>query len=88
MPIHYSSLGAAARARGHAEVRRQNEAHARSVYDNLLVTCPCCGQAGFSLRGLRQHWCKAKATAEKLSAPLAVEEWQAVVNAAKAKAGI
>jgi hypothetical protein len=23
----------------------------------VLVTCPMCGQAGFTTRGLRSHWC-------------------------------
>ena len=46
----------------------------------LLVTCPVCGQRGFTERGLRAHRC-----ARKNCQALTFDEWQrAVVSARKA----
>jgi hypothetical protein len=54
----------------------------------LLVTCPICSRGGFTTRGLRQHWCPAKAAPEgnkKHSAPLTKLEWRKAVDAARAE---
>lgn len=53
-----------------------------------LYACPFCLRRGFTSRGLRAHWCKAKGgIAEGLdgrnsahSRPLTKEEWLAVVH--------
>lgn len=55
----------------------------------VLVTCPLCGQKGFTPRGLRAHWCPAKPAPKgnkKHSAPLTREEWREAVEAAKKEA--
>lgn len=54
----------------------------------LTLACPLCGTPNFTVRGLRQHWCKAKSPApghKKHSAPLTKLEWKAAVDAAKSK---
>ena len=54
----------------------------------MLVTCPLCGQKGFTTRGLRAHWCKAKPPQPGFkvhSAPLTKKEWKAAVEAARSQ---
>ncbi len=50
----------------------------------LLVTCPKCGRTGFTITGLRLHWCKARTMAATNHGRLTVSEWQATVARAQA----
>lgn len=55
----------------------------------LLVTCLLCGRGGFSVQGIRQHWCPTKPPPKgnrKHSAPLTREECQAAIEAARKEA--
>ena len=49
----------------------------------VLLTCPCCGTANFSPRGLAAHCCRAKPGRERLSSAeltLAREQAAPAVN--------
>lgn len=51
----------------------------------ILIACLLCGRRGFTVRGLRAHWCPAKPATNghmRHSAPLTKAEWKAAVTAA------
>lgn len=53
----------------------------------LLVACPHCGRTGFTIRGLRLHWCKMKTRGGQVlpgAHKLGFAEWQATVARAQA----
>lgn len=52
-----------------------------------LFTCPHCGQANFTRRGLRSHWCDALGKEGK-SRAITKDEWSAIVDPPKALAVI
>jgi hypothetical protein len=66
-------------------VRKAIEVRIRKL-ENVAVACPLCERSGFSMRGLRAHWCAMKPAPAgniKHAAPLSKEEWQAAVDAAR-----
>lgn len=45
----------------------------------LLVDCPRCGRTGFTITGLRLHWCKQRTAPGADQGRLSAAEWQAAV---------
>lgn len=55
----------------------------KKIEASLLVTCPHCKQANFSVRGLRSHVCKRNDFS-----PISKQDWWVVVDKARVAAGL